>query len=435
MIYAFKGFVKDGNKNRLREQDIRKIVDVWKSQAKIEKYSHFAGNKEIEKNEFNLNLPRYIDTSAPEDMQDIEAHLKGGIPQHDVESLDDFWTVYPSLKHDLFKNSSKDGYYELSVKDDDIYGTISNHGEYVDFKKSIKRIFDKWKKTTITDLRYLGKDTHPKAIIAELSVSLLEAFKGIKLIDKYDIYQHLMSYWEEIMQDDAHIITADEWWAGKQVIRLQAESKSGKNKGKKKDIAGLTGLEGRLIPVSLLIETYLNKEQEELDNLQNELEQAKAEMEEMQEEHGGDEELLESVMNEKGNITKKDLKARMKEIKDEVEFADELTMLEKYAGLLEKETDYKKKIKEAEKELEKKVIAKYPTLTIEEIKTLVVERKWMTKLEGRIMSEVDSMSQNLAGRVKELGERYDQTLPELEKETEALTRKVEIYLEKMGFKV
>jgi len=113
----------------------------------------------------------------------------------------------------------------------------------------------------------------------------------------------------------------------------------------------------------------------------------------------------------------------------------ELELLEKYNQLLEKETDCKVKIKEAEKELEKKVIDKYPTLTIEEIKKLVVDLKWMAELENRIMGEVDRLSQTLASRVKELAERYDETLPQIEKETETLTHKVEEHLNKMGFEV
>lgn len=430
MIDASKGFIKDGNKNRLREQDIRKIIDVWTDQAEIPKFSHFATNEEIEKNEYNLNLPRYIDTSEPEDLQDIEAHLKGGIPEHDIELLSDFWEVCPSLKQTLFTQTKRQGYFKMSVSADDVRNTIFEHGEFTHFKNNIQSIFDDWRGIKTTYLKNLDKTTHPKAVIAKLSNGLLARFADIHLIDKYDVYQHLMNYWEEILQDDAHIITTDEWKAGNEVIRLQKE-----NKGKKKDVAGLAGLEGRLIPTSLIIKTFFQVEQDALDTLQSELEQAGAEMEEMKEEHGGDEGLLESVVNDKGNITKGDLKARIKEIKGDNEFAEELTLLEKYNELLEKEADAKAKIKTAEAELEKKVIAKYPTLSLDEIKTLVVERKWMDELQSRIMSEVDRTSQTLAGRIKELAERYSETLPEIEAETKTLTAKVDEHLAKMGFKI
>ncbi len=432
MINASKGFTKDGNKNRLREQDIRKIIDMWTDQIATPKFSHFASNKEIEKNEYNLNLPRYIDTSEPEDIQDIEAHLKGGIPKYDIDTLQNFWEICPSLRVTLFKKSDREGYFNITITSDDIRKTILEHNEFSHFKKNVQSIFNDWRGIKTTYLKNLDKNTHPKAIIAKISNGLLVRFNDIKLIDKYDIYQHLMNYWEEIMQDDAHIITADEWKAGNEIIRLQKDGQ-GKNKGKKKDIIGLAGLEGKLIPTSLIIKTYFQAEQDELNVLQTKLEQARTEMEEIKEEYGGDEGLLESVVNEKGNITKGDLKNRIKEIKDDSEFIDEFALLEKYTKLLEKEIGYKTKIKTAEQELEKKNITKYPKLSIDEIKILVVERKWMDELETRIISEVDRTSQTLAGRIKELAERYNETLPEIETETKALAAKVDDHLAQMGF--
>jgi len=431
MIDASKGFVKDGNKNRLREQDIRKIVDVWNKQQELEKFSHFATNKEIEKNEYNLNLPRYIDTSEPEDIQSIEAHLKGGIPKHDIDLLENYWAICPSLRKSLFKNSSRSGYFDVAVVKNEIRPTILEHDEFLTFKKSVKTTLSKWREKKTTYLKGLDKSTPPKLVIKQLSDSLLEAYQKIKLIDKYDIYQHLMTYWEEIMQDDVYVITADGWQAGNEVIRLQ---KTNKNKTKK-DIDGLAGLEGRLIPISLMISTYLKYEQSKLDYLKTELEKTIFKMDELKEEYGGDEGLLADVINEKGNITKGELNKRIKEVETDPDFADELEVLEQYADLMKRQAELKKEIKQAEAELEQKLITKYPTLTIEEIKTLVVDRKWMDTLENLIMSEVDRLSQTLAGRVKELAERYEETLPEIVKETEELTKRVDKHLERMGFEI
>jgi len=432
MIDSSKGFIKDGNKNRLREQDIRKIIDVWAEQTEVEKFSHFATNKEIEKNEYNLNLPRYIDTSEQEDLQDIEAHLKGGIPEHDIDLLNEFWKICPTLRSTLFKKTARKIFFDIAIPSDNIHKTILEHAEFLNFKKSIQTIFNGWRKVKTTYLKSLDKTTHPKAVIAKLSNGLLSRSKEISLIDKYDIYQHLMSYWEEILQDDIHILTIDEWKSGNEVIRLKKEGQ-GKNKGKKKDIAGLAGLEGRLIPISLIILTYFKPKQDELNNLQSELEQAGVEIEEIKEEHGGDEGLLESVINEKGNIIKGDIKNRIKEIKDDTEFADEFNLLNKYTEFTKKEMEIKSKIKEVEKEMEKKVIVKYPTLSIDEIKNLVVDRKWMDELQTRVMSEVERASQTLADRIKELAIRYNETLPEIETETKILTKKVDEHLAKMGF--
>ena len=430
MIDASKGFIKDGNKNRLREQDIRKIIDIWEKQQEIEKFSHFATNKEIEKNEYNLNLPRYIDTSEPEDVQNIEAHLKGGIPKHDIDLLKNHWTICPSLRKSLFINHSRSGYFDIAIPSEEIRSTILEHSEFLEFRKSVQATLTNWCKSKTTYLKNLDKNTPPKTVIKQLANSLLEIYKGIKLIDKYEIYQHLLVYWEEIMQDDVYIITADGWEAGKEVVRLQKENK---NKTKK-DITGLVGLEGQLIPISLMIKTYFSKEQSELDKLQIKLDQAISEMEQVKEEHGGDEGLLFDVINDKDNITKGDLNKRLKETKNETDSTEELAVLQKYSNLMATESEAKKKIKEAEKGLEQKILSKYPTLSIEDIKTLVVDRKWMDSLESSVMSEVDRLSQTLAGRVNELVERYKETLPEITQKTEKLSNKVNEHLIRVGFK-
>jgi type I restriction enzyme M protein len=435
IIDASKGLIKDGNKNRLREQDIRKIIDVWDKQEEVEKFSHFATNKEIEKNEYNLNLPRYIDTSEPENVQSIEAHLKGGIPKHDIDLLENYWAICPSLRKSLFKNSSRSGYYDVAVKKEEVRSTILEHDEFLTFKKSVQTTLNNWRKKKTIYLKGLDKDTPPKSIVKQLASSLLDAYKNIELLDKYDIYQHLMAYWEEIMQDDVYIVTADGWQAGNEWLRNYTKIKSGKNKGNKKEVKGLVGLEGRLISTSLLIRTYLQEEQSELDRLQSELEQVDAEMVELEEEHTGEEGILEEAKSEAGNVTLTNVKNLVKEYKENPDFKEELKILNGYLDLNSKEKIIKKKIKEAEKKLEQKIIAKYPTLGIEGIKNLVVERKWMDALDNSVMSEVDRLSQTLAGRVEELAERYEETLPKIVQETEKLTKKVNGHLIKMGFKV
>jgi len=230
LIDASKGFVKDGNKNRLREQDIRKIVDVWNNQEILPKFSHFATNEEIEKNEYNLNLPRYVDTSDVEDIQDIDAHLKGGIPEYDIDLLDNYWTICPTLEAAMFKNA-RSGYFDVAIPVEEIRAAILENKEFLEFRKNVQATFDNWQQSQTPVLKSLGKDNNPKAVISKLSNDLLEAFKKTKLIDKYDIYQHLMTYWEEIMQDDTYIVTADEWPAGNELIRLQNKNSKG-TKGK-----------------------------------------------------------------------------------------------------------------------------------------------------------------------------------------------------------
>ena len=427
MIDASKGFVKDGNKNRLREQDIRKIIDTWNGKLETAKFSRFVSNEEIQKNEYNLNLPRYIDTQEPEDIQDIEAHLKGGIPDADITALSAYWDICPTLRNSLFKESNRKGYSEVLISHDEIKKTILTHPEFETFRKQVLATFGKWQSASVTFLKAIEGANHPKAIIQKISDDLLTACANLRLVEKYDIYQHLMAYWDEVMQDDAHIITVDGWKSGNEVIRLQKE-----NKGKKKDIEGLAGLEGRLIPTSLAIKTYFAKEQTAIDELNATLEQVGVDMDALKDEHGGEEGLLSEVIDN-DKIKKADVQRRAKEIKDSADDADEHAMLTKYLALFEKETDTKKAIKDAENDLEKKVLTKYPTFSVEEIKTLVVERKWMDELSVRVLGEVDRLSHTLAGRVKELAERYAEPMPEITKDVETLTKKVEEHLVNMGF--
>ncbi|MFQ5771981.1 MAG: N-6 DNA methylase, partial [bacterium] len=427
MIDASKGFMKDGNKNRLREQDIRKIVDVFERQLELPKYSCFVTNEEIQKNEYNLNIPRYIDTQEPEDIQDIEAHLKGGIPSADIEALEPYWDICQTLKSTLFKASAREGYSDLTIALDEVKRTIFSHKEFEAFRAHVLHTFTTWRNKTAATLKNISITDRPKAILQSIAVDVLAAYADTHLIDKYDIYQHLMTYWAETMQDDAYILTADGWSAGNQVIRLQRETK-----GKKKDIAGLVGLEGRLIPTSLLISTYFAAEQAQLDELNAKLEQIGAQMDELKDEHSGEEGLLvEVIANDK--ITKGNLQKRIKEIKTDADYADELKILEQYQTLFDEEAETKKAIKAVEKELEQKVIAKYPQLPLEEVKTLVVDQKWMDAIEAEVQGEVHRLSQRLTGRVKELAQRYKETLPELSNSIAELTAKADGHLKKMGF--
>lgn len=428
LIDASKCFVKDGNKNRLRERDIRKIVDTWREQLEIPGFSRFVKNDEIKKNGYNLNLSRYIERQEAEDIHDIEAHLRGGIPWADIDALSAYWDVCPSLKDSLFKTNGRKGYSELAIPHDKIGKTILDHAEFDAFRKIVARAFSRWMRPSIGFLKSISSDNRPKAIIKHLSDSLLLTVRNLRLIDKYDIYQHLMSYWEEIMQDDAHVITVDGWRAGNEIVRRQKENKQ----GQKKDVEGLDGLEGRLIPVSLTIKTYFVEEQTALEKLNVALERVRAEMNALIDEHGGEEGLLSEVI-ENDKMSKGRINGRIKELKANKDDVDELTLLESYLEFVEREVAIKKTIKDAERELEEKLLAKYSTYTIEEIKMLVVERKWMADLSARVLGEAERFSQVLAERVQELARRYAEPLPRISREADKLKRKVEGHLKKMGF--
>jgi len=437
MIDASRGFIKDGNKNRLREQDIHKIVDTFKNQIEIPKYSRRIPAAEIAdpKNDYNLNIPRYIDSQEPEDIQDIEAHLLGGIPQRDVKALENYWTVYPSLKNYLFKPiEDRPNFYQLNAKTDEIKSAIFEHPEFTAFAEEMDQVFNEWKTETAARVKAYEKGFQPKAEIAKISGRILYYYSDKPLTDKYAMFQHLMDYWAETMQDDFYELTADGWQAGNEVMRKEKKIKKG-GKETAKPIAGIEGLEGRLIPPQLIIQEYFAAEQKALDDLEAEAERLNAEMEELREQHGGEEGLLTNAMDDKGKISKNGLANAIKELgRRNEDNAEEFDMLKAYKKLMDDEKTVKDNIKIAKAELEKKVMAQYPKLTIEEIKTLVVDEKWLAEMESRIRTEMDNISHRLTQRIKELAERYETPLPQLSQEVEDYTAKVEQHLKEMGFR-
>ena len=413
MIDASKGFVKDGNKNRLRAQDIHKIVDVFNKQLEIQKYSRMVSVVEIEKNEFNLNIPRYIDSKEAEDIQDIEAHLKGDIPTEDIENLQNYWSVYPTLKISLFAGSKRKGYSTLKITQEEIKQTIFSHPEFTKYAKTMEATFAAWKEKNTVLLKKLTVGVKPKGIIHGVSEDILAAFSKTSLIDKYDIYQHLMEYWAETMQDDMYLIAVDGWKAELAAV----EDKKGE-------------VECDLVPKYLVINRYFASEKHAIEELQVKLDSVSQEIEELIEENSGDE----GYFSDFEKINKASVTARIKKIKGNKDDAEELKVMKQYLALGEDESEAKKKIKAAEKALDDKVIAKYKALTEAEIKVLVVGDKWMKSLEQAVKGEMDRISQRLTGRIKELAERYATPMPKLTLETETLAGKVDKHLTKMGFK-
>lgn len=420
MIDASAGFMKDGNKNRLRAMDIHKIVDVFNRQLEIPRYSRMVSFTEIEKNEFNLNLPRYIDSQQAEDVQNIAGHLRGGIPNRDIEALENYWAVLPHLKSALF-DPLRENYSQLSILPAQLKQTIYEHPEFVAFTERMNAVFAAWRHKNTGTLKALKAGCHPKEIIAALAEDILTHYAGKPLIDKYDVYQHLMDYWAETMQDDCYLIAADGWKA--ETYRIIEKDKKGKEKDK--------GWACDLVPKALIVARYFAKEQEAINRLQAELESVTARMNELEEEHGGEE----GAFAELEKINKANVNARLEELKSEAGevSVEEKAVLEEWLKLANEESELKKKLKEAEAELDAKAYAQYPKLSEKEIKTLVVDDKWIATLEAAIHGEMDRISQALTQRVKELAERYATPLPQMTSRVSELEAKVNGHLERMGF--
>jgi type I restriction enzyme M protein len=521
MIDASKSYIKDGNKNRLREQDIRKITDVFNSQTIIDGYSKVVSVENIEENEYNLNIPRYIDGQEKEDIQDIDAHLKGGIPDDDIDDLDKYWEVFPTLKTDLYA-TERQGYSALKIEYDQINTFIYEHKEFISFTAEMDSLFAIWEKETDKYLKALSKDCHPKKVIAEISEKLLNAYYNKPLVDNYNVYQHLLSYWNEVMQDDVYIISYDGWKADTSRIFQENSKKKMVDKGWTCD----------LVPKELVINRFFETEKTEIENLNNDLETTVSQYQELEEEHGAEEAALyevskktdavanldeftdlalskyfpelhkeqnelsdnleektnllieqsknavfDGLKNAKGIVSKTNVQKAYKgmdedaentkilkswldtndditSIKKEakaltaiieqsiqskieedktLEYIHELTIINQYIKLRDADSKLKKQIKEKEQELDDTLYSKYPELTEEEIKLLVVNDKWLTTINNAISGEIEQISQLLTNRIKELAERYDTTLPAINKLVEDLESTVNSHLEKMGF--
>jgi len=419
MVNAGKGFIKDGNKNRLREQDIHKIADIFNKQIESAGYSRMVSYAEIEQNEYNLNIPRYIDNQEREDIQDIEAHLLGGIPNSDIDDLGNYWEVYPNLRAILFEPNIRPGYSDLKIAKEQIKQVIFTHDEFVAFRKRMDSLFDEWKQSTVGYLKSLEAGFQPKDIIYEISENLLSQYHNKPLISKYNMYQHLMNFWNEVMQDDCYIIAADGWKA--ETYRIIVE-----NKQKKKVDKGWTC---DLIPKELVVNRFFQTEKHTLEDLEAEKERIGAELTELEEEHSGEE----GFFADMEKVNKGNIQARIKELKGESDIEDELQVLNQYLILLDEQTKTNKQIKDAVNELDEVAYAKYPELTIDEIKTMVVDDKWTQAIEASISGEIDQISQALAGRIKELIERYATPLPEIENELKILDGRVSEHLTKFGY--
>ncbi|MCZ8156923.1 MAG: class I SAM-dependent DNA methyltransferase [Leptospira sp.] len=440
MIDASKGFIKDGNKNRLREKDIHRIVDTFRNFHDNPHYSRMVGIEEIAntKNDFNLNIPRYIDSSEPEDIHDIDGHLRGGIPEHDLDALGEYWKVMPGLRKELFQSVGRPGYFQLKLDHSLVAPSILNHFQFKVFYDEEMNRFDKWKRATIGKFTELSDKSHPKKIISEIAEELLNQSKLAPLIEAYDIYQHLMDYWSLTMQDDFYLIIATGWIkAAKPREIVQIKNKDGKLVWPETEDyqIGKRRYKSDLIPIDLIIQKFFSKDGQSLKALDDQFEEIEQKLAEMREEHGGEEGLLDEVLEGDGEnqtIAAKKLKARIKEIKDNPIFADEIMVLSQYDKFLENQKTIKKEQKALQEELYKKIHAQYSKLKEEEVKSLVIYEKWMPYLTNTLQDELNRISQILTGRITVLADRYVIPMPQLRDRVTELTSKVDRHLEAMG---
>ena len=492
MIDASHDFVKDGSKNRLRERDIYRITTTFNEQIESDPhYARFVPNDEIEvKNGYNLNVTRYIDSFEAEDVQDIYAHIYGGIPATDINGLSKYWNVFPSLKSDLL-TVINDKYYKLNVRHDSIRRTIYKNEAFSKYGEKLDEAFSSWMAKNYMVLSSLNEGVSARELIVELAESILAEFEHLTLIDKYDVYQVLLAYWNEVMNDDVSLIISepDGYGNARATDNIEEEITQGKSKGEMKVI----GWEGRLIPKSIIIDTFFreekntikeaenvvaetesqltslienadeesaladiaengkvkvkdieskieeltqhteNEETKELEYLLSQLPMQKKRLETYLEQHP----LCKSALTEKGTVTKSSITLRLFVIRTvesvPVSLLDDIKQLNTALELTEKVSSYSKIVKELNKALDDKCRGKYEVLTDEEVLNLLVRKKWYASIFLGITSLYTDISHNLTNRITELSERYEFTLPELIIDSKKYESAIKKSLEGMGF--
>ena len=440
MVDASKGFIKDGNKNRLREQDIHKIVDVFTKQSKLDGFSRMVDLDEIHGHGYNLNIPRYIDGSEPEDLHDLDAHLNGGLPKQDIDSLQHYWKHFPNLHDTLFKADEKrDEYFHLQTEPTQLKAMIMADEEYLAFADEVMVRFATWRNKHTGTLKNLSKDKQikPKQVIHDLSEDLLSGFADAPLLDAYDVYQILMNYWAEALQDDVYML-AQEGWSNDYLVRNVRTDSKGKDTEKADLVIG-TGKKAKkykmdFIPLSIMIEAYFEEGQTALDALLLKQDETGQALSCYLEEHTVEDGLLELAFTdpESEKVTKASAAKRLKEIKGSTSDKDEKASLEAVIKLFNTDASSKKAYKDAKAVFDLALLKKYGQLEELDVKLLLVDKKWMASLEQRIQAEVERITQQLAQRLTQLNHRYAIPLPDLEKQARIVSECMDGHLEAMG---
>jgi type I restriction enzyme M protein len=428
MIDASRGFAKDGPKNRLREQDIRKIVDVFNGRLETQGYSRLVPHVEIEANDYNLNLPRYIDTSGADDVHDLEGHLLGGIPQRDIDALSRFWDVAPSLRAQLFLPADRPGYFRPAIERAAIKASIAANVELQTYADRIRSAYREWRAAHEQVLRRIKNGTTPRGIAQILSEDLLARFADLPLLDAYDVYQRFMEFWDETLQDDIYLVAAD-GWVNAAKPRVLAEDKDKKLKEAADVVVGRKRYKMDLLPPALVTRRFFNEGDAAYPLLEMRRIQAEAVLAEFIEEHTGEDGPLEDLVNDKGAVPKTAARARLKELANDAEAADEREVVTQCLVLIEE----KGKADEALRSAQAAVVARYASLTEAEVLTLTVEDKWLTAVADAVDGEIEQLVDGLVARVRELEERYESSLPELIDRGQALVLRVKHHLAQMGF--
>ena len=415
MIDASKGFAKDGAKNRLREQDIRRIVDVFRQQLDVPNYSRVVPFAELcdPTNDYSLNLPRYIDSREPEDIHDLDAHLNGGIPDRDLDALNPYWKVFPSLRATLFK-PTRPGYSDCTSAPQDVMEIVVGHDEFKSFESEVASIFWMWCDTHRHRLQAVSEDTSPKDLLNEMANDLLIRFIPVPLLNRYNVYQRFMDYWVETMQDDVFLIAAEGWMQATQPRPCRLDGK-----GKLLENPDLTVSRQKwkmdLLPPDLVATHYFASERATVEALESDQKATKLDLEALLEEHTGEGGALQDAVDDKGRVTNKQLT----DLLVSTEHEESETICRRCLRLYAATARTRKAKNDAQKKLDALILQRYQVLAESDVKRLIIEDKWFGTLRDAVSSEAKVATEHLVLRTVSLSKRYARPLPALEQDVTA----------------
>ena len=395
-IDAKDGLKKDGAKNRLREQDIKRIVDAWDAQQSIDHYCRLVEWDEIESNDYNLNIPRYIQPKDTEIQHDIEAHLHGGLPAHDVDGMQTYWNACPSLKVSLF-NCTANGYYSLKLAKADIAQSIEKDPSYVSQNGRFSALLNEWEAEIMPQMKAVAQGARPKELITDWSESLLIKAKDHSgLVDAYEVYDVLLNYWADVMQDDCYMIANDGW-----TFPEVRATKSGK--GDKKKAIMYDEIVCDLVPINIVLAEYFTTETAEIAELSSSIESLQQELSDLVESNTEVFRFNDDDDEDKPvNVKIADVKKAIKNAKTDGTTKEDLEILKLWESTYTKKEGYVSQWKQKRTELTEAVVAKYANLTEDEIKTLVVERKWLASVVGGCEALMQNVTHQIASDVTTL---------------------------------
>ena len=409
IVDASKGFIKEGKNNKLRACDIKKITDAVIQRADIPKFSRKVSRKEIRNNEYNLNIPRYVDSSPKSETFDIYAQMFGGIPNKEIADFSDFFELFPNLKKELF-NEINTNYSE--IKHSNVGEFIRNHKDILEFKKEYQKSFSGFDK----ELKKLLLGDTQKSNINNLeniiSNSINSRIEKYEILDKYKAYQMLDDEWKEI-SGDLEIIQNEGFSSCRIVDPIY---KIAKKDGK--DIEVQDGLKGRIIPFDLVQKLKLKDDLDKIIIKEERINEITSGYSEIIEALSADErDSLDEVLNEEGDaFVPKEITKKVKELKKSkftVEDADKIII--QINDLMEEEKNLKKELKVINGELLNKTKETIEKLSDEEVNELLSE-KWINPILKGLESIPNEMINNFTKQISNLDNKYQTTLVDLEDE-------------------